>query len=110
MTENNLPEAIKNFVSYTNSADSEKFVSLFTPNAVLNDWGTEYHTPKEIAKWNQTDNIGKNSQFEIVDSKEDGTNQWIVTLKVSGNGFNGVSPFKMIVKDNKLESVQILPD
>jgi len=110
MSESNLPNVINNFIAYTNNADSDKFVSLFAEDAVLNDWGTEYHTPKEIARWNQTDNIGKKSQFELVDSKKDGADTWMVTLKVGGNGFNGVSPFKMIVKDDLLESVQILPD
>lgn len=110
MSEQTLPEAINNFVNYTNTADSENFVQTFTTDAILNDWGTEYEGHEEIASWNQTDNIGKKSQFEVVNAKKESNNTWIVNLKVTGNGFNGVSPFKMVVKDNLLQSVQILPD
>ncbi|MBL3531488.1 nuclear transport factor 2 family protein [Companilactobacillus zhachilii] len=110
MSEQTLPEAINNFVNYTNTADSENFVKTFTTDAILNDWGTEYKGHEGIASWNQTDNIGKKSQFEVVNAKKESDNTWIVNLKVTGNGFNGVSPFKMIVKDNLLQSVQILPD
>lgn len=110
MSEQILPEAINNFVKYTNTADSENFVKTFTEDAELNDWGTKYQGHKGIASWNQTDNIGKKSQFEVVDAKKESDDTWIVNLKVTGNGFNGVSPFKMIVKGDLLQSVQILPD
>ncbi|WP_211089323.1 MULTISPECIES: nuclear transport factor 2 family protein [Lactobacillaceae] len=59
-----LPAAIATFISATNAADSDQFVAQFTTDAVLNDWGTEYHGPTEIAKWNQTDNIGKQSHYQ----------------------------------------------
>lgn len=110
MSEQTLPEAINNFVNYTNSADSENFVKSFTEDAVLNDWGTEYQGQKGVASWNQTDNIGKKSQFKVVDAKKENDNTWIVNLKVTGNGFNGVSPFEMEVKGDLLQSVKILPD
>lgn len=110
MSEQTLPEAINNFVNYTNSADSENFVKSFTEDAVLNDWGTEYQGQKGISSWNQTDNIGKKSQFEVVNAKKENDNTWIVNLKVTGNGFNGVSPFEMEVKGDLLQSVKILPD
>ena len=106
----NLPVAITNFIKTTNNADSTGFVNLFTNDAVLNDWGTEYHGPAEIAKWNQTDNIGKKSHFELVDAKKNPDDSWIVNLKVSGSGFNGMSPFKMLVVGDQLKGVQILPD
>jgi len=106
----NLPVAITNFINTTNNADSTGFVNLFTTDAVLNDWGTEYHGPNEIAKWNQTDNIGKKSHFELVDAKQNTDEIWTVNLRVSGNGFNGTSPFKMSVTGDKLSGVQILPD
>ncbi|ALB29505.1 ketosteroid isomerase [Companilactobacillus heilongjiangensis] len=105
----NLPVAITNFIKATNNADSTGFVNLFTNDAVLNDWGTEYNGPAEIAKWNQTDNIGKKSHFELVDAKQNPDDSWIVNLEVSGNGFNGTSPFKMLVMGDQLKGVQILP-
>ncbi|WP_203639750.1 nuclear transport factor 2 family protein [Levilactobacillus wangkuiensis] len=105
-----IPTVITNFITTTNNADSTGFVALFTTDAVLNDWGTEYHGPSEIAKWNQTDNIGKQSHFELVDATQNNNGSWTVNLTVSGNGFNGTSPFQMTVVGGQLQSVQILPD
>jgi len=105
-----IPTVITNFITTTNNADSTGFVALFTTDAVLNDWGTEYHGPSEIAKWNQTDNIGKQSHFELVDAIQNNNGSWTVNLTVSGNGFNGTSPFQMTVVGGQLQSVQILPD
>lgn len=105
-----LPAAITNFINTTNNADSTGFVQLFTADAVLNDWGTEYHGPVGIGKWNQTDNIGKQAHFELVDFTQNDDDSWTVNLAVTGNGFNGTSPFKMVVVKDQLQSVQILPD
>lgn len=105
-----LPSAITNFIAATNAGDSQQFVAQFTPDAVLNDWGTEYHGPAEIANWNQTDNIGKQSHFELQDFTQDDATTWTVQLVVTGNGFNGTSPFRMTIKDNRLVNVTILPD
>jgi len=105
-----LPTVITDFINTTNAADSAGFVALFAADATLNDWGNEYHGPDGIAKWNQTDNIGKDSHFELVDFQQDSATDWTVQLAVTGNGFNGTSPFKFSVADNKLTLVAILPD
>jgi len=107
---NTLPAAITNFITTTNNADSTGFVKLFTADAVLNDWGNEYHGPAEISNWNQTDNIGKQSHFDLSSSKQNADGSWLVNLKVSGKGFNGTSPFKMVVVGDQLKDVQIIPD
>lgn len=110
MSQTNLPKAINNFIKYTNEGDSEQFVAQFSKDSTLNDWGNIYNTPKEIAVWNKTDNIGKQSHFELVDAKETNTDKWLVNLKVSGNGFNGTSPFEIIIENDLIKSLQILPD
>ncbi|MGX6427722.1 nuclear transport factor 2 family protein [Levilactobacillus yonginensis] len=105
-----LPTAITNFITTTNDADSEQFVAQFAPDAFLDDWGNVYRGPAEIAKWNQTDNIGKESQFALQDFTQDDATTWTVHLNVTGKGFNGVSPFRMTIKNDLLASVEILPD
>jgi len=105
-----LPTAITNFIATTNEADSEHFIAQFTPDAVLDDWGTTYQGAAEIAKWNQTDNIGKQSHFELEDFTQDDAQTWTVQLQVSGQGFNGSSPFRMTLANDLLARVEILPD
>lgn len=43
-----LPAAIAAFITATNAADSDQFVAQFTPDAVLDDWGTTYNGPAEM--------------------------------------------------------------
>ncbi|WP_125546755.1 nuclear transport factor 2 family protein [Levilactobacillus lindianensis] len=105
-----LPAAITAFINTTNASDSAGFVALFTPDAVLNDWGTEYHGTDGIASWNQTDNIGKQSHFELADFRQTDPQTWIVDIVVTGNGFNGTSPFQFTVSQDHLQEVKILPD
>lgn len=105
-----LPNAIQKFIDATNNADSEGFVAAFTTNGSINDWGNEYDGADRIARWNQTDNIGKQSHFELVDFKDQGANKWLVNLKVTGNGFNGTSPFTFELEGDQIKSMVISPD
>jgi hypothetical protein len=83
-----LPNPIQNLIEATNRGDTEAFLACFTADAFLSDWGREYRGRDGIAKWNETDNIGVKSQMQALDVApfEGG---YIVTMKVTGNGFNG---------------------
>jgi len=108
---NNLPQGLQDLILTTNAGDSTKFVSLFASDGVIDDWGNKYIGTERIASWNQTDNIGKKSQFSLVDATQESDNQWLLHIKVAGNGFNGTSPFRfMINEDGKIQSMQIVPD
>ena len=52
------PEPIRRFVDATNEGDTEGFLGTFTANASLTDWGRSFHGREQIARWNQSDNIG----------------------------------------------------
>lgn len=60
----------------------------------------------EIARWNQTDNIGKQSHFDLVDIEGDGPD-YVVTLKVSGNGYNGTGPMTITVDGDHITRLVI---
>jgi len=107
-----IPQVLQDLISMTNSGDSTGFVDLFdATTGVIDDWGNEYFGSKQIASWNQTDNIGKKSQFTLVDAAQESSNQWLLHLAVAGNGFNGTSPFRFVLNDaGKIVSMQIVPD
>lgn len=110
MTTTQIPTPIQNFIDTTNAGDSAAFVANFTPDAVLTDWGTVYAGTDRIAAWNQSDNIGRKSQFTLIAATENTPDHWTVQLRVSGQGFNGESPFNFVVAGDQLASVAILPD
>ncbi|MER8425831.1 nuclear transport factor 2 family protein [Mesorhizobium sp. M0199] len=82
------PDPIRRFVEATNAGDSEAFLDSFTPDAFLSDWGRSFKGREQIARWNQSDNIGVQSRLRILGiAAKDGTCR--VRIAVEGNGFNG---------------------
>jgi hypothetical protein len=79
-------------IDSTNAGDSDGFLAAFADNAVLTDWGRTFTGKSEIAGWDGTDNIGKQSHFELTGVERSG-DQISVGVEVSGNGFNGASTF-----------------
>ncbi|HEX4094347.1 MAG TPA: nuclear transport factor 2 family protein [Trebonia sp.] len=108
MTENQLPGAIQTFIEATNRGDSDAFVAAFTPDVYLNDWGREFHGHDGVRAWNRTDNIGVRSQFELVGAESGSTPaSYAVTLKVTGDGFNGTGPMNFELRDGLIASLRI---
>lgn len=106
-----IPSPISAFIDATNAGDSEAFVAAFAEDGSLNDWGKVASGHDGIRRWDSTDNIGKQSQFELLDiTKESDPETYLVHLQVSGNGFNGVSPFRFTLRGNLIRTVVILPD
>ena len=108
MTESQVPAAIRDFIEATNRGDSDAFVAAFTEDAYLNDWGREFHGHDGVRSWNRTDTIGVRSHFELV-STEAGTTPggYVVTLKVTGDGFNGTGPMNFELRDGRIASLRI---
>lgn len=103
-----LPEPIQRFVDATNSGDTEAFVSLFTEDAYLNDWGREFHGRAGVRSWNETDNIGVDSHFEVLGVRSgDEPDTYIATLRVSGNGYNGTGPLAFTLAGSHIASLRI---
>ncbi|TDD68082.1 nuclear transport factor 2 family protein [Jiangella aurantiaca] len=108
MTSIDTPAPIQVFIDATNRGDSEAFVAAFTDDAYLNDWGREFHGHDGVRSWDRTDNIGKQSHFELVSLEPgDGPDSYVATLKVSGNGFNGTGPMAFQLRDGLIASVRI---
>ncbi|GAA2042426.1 hypothetical protein GCM10009819_31070 [Agromyces tropicus] len=100
MTDTTMPAAIQAFVDSTNAGDSEGFVAAFTEDAYLNDWGREFHGRDGVASWNETDNIGKQAHFDVHGVRAGRMpEQYLVTLTVTGNGYNGPGTFTFDLRD-----------
>ncbi|MFG6444723.1 nuclear transport factor 2 family protein [Microbacterium sp. P07] len=93
MTTTALPDAIRAFIDATNSGDSDAFAAAFTEDAYLEDGGRGFHGRDGVLSWDRTDNIGKRSHFDLV-GIEPGSHSdaYVVTLTVSGDGYNGTGP------------------
>ena len=88
MTTEALPQAVADFFAATNTDDRSRFLAAFADDAVLDDWGHVYAGKDAIAGWNETDNMGVSSHIDVVGSEErDGA--YVVSIQVTGDGYNG---------------------
>jgi len=103
-----LPAAIAAFIDATNRADTEAFVAAFTDDAHLTDGGRDFHGPSGIRSWDRTDNIGVQAQVDLVSAEAGGAEgEHVVTLAVSGNGYNGTGPMRFTVRDGLISRLVI---
>ncbi len=103
------PAAVLRMVEATNAGDSAAFVAAFADDAYLEDWGRGFQGHEGIASWDQSDNIGQQSHFEVRSVRSEGDG-YVVTLAVSGGGFNGVSDFYFEVDGDVIRSMIIRAD
>jgi hypothetical protein len=104
-----LPRAIRDFVDGTNEEDRARFLSAFAGDGSLNDWGREFSGREGIARWNETDNIGRQARFAVhglVPGER--PNSYRLRLTVSGNGYNGPGDFEIGLDDAGLISRLII--
>ena len=102
-----LDPAIQAIFDATNAADSAAFVAAFADDAVLIDWGREFHGPTEIARWNDNENIGVQSQIAVTGFEQSASGSIVVGVQVSGNGYNGGGSFEFDVAGGKITRMQI---
>ncbi|ARJ04318.1 hypothetical protein GCM10010988_30680 [Cnuibacter physcomitrellae] len=105
-----VPAPIRTFIDATNAGDSDAFVAAFTDDGWLDDWGRVARGHAALREWDRTDNIGKRSHFDLVDIREESPGVWLAHLAVTGDGFNGTSPFRFTIAGDRLASVVIVPD
>jgi SnoaL-like domain len=105
-----VPAPLQAFIDTTNRGDSEAFTAVFTEDAVLDDWGRVFHGRDGVAAWNRTDNIGKQSHFDLVGIEAtDDPDEVVATLTVSGGGFNGTGPMAFTFRDRQIARLVISP-
>lgn len=101
-----LPPAIQAFVDRTNAGDAEGVAACFTENAELTDWGRRFRGREGVAAWDGTDNTGVQSRMQVLDWHPSDRG-YLVTIRVSGNGFNGVGKLDFAVTEGKLRELVI---
>lgn len=103
-----VPPAVQRMIDATNSGDHDAFVAAFTDDATLVDWGKVFEGREGVASWDHSDNIGRRSHFEVATVAQDG-DDWVVTLDVTGGGFNGTSDFRFALADDRISRMEIVP-
>lgn len=84
-----LEKPIQTMIDATNRGDSETFLSAFSDDAILTDWGRTFTGKSEIARWNSDENIGTQNHIRVTGVERSG-HSVNVSVVVRGNGYNGV--------------------
>ncbi|MGX5839617.1 nuclear transport factor 2 family protein [Mesorhizobium sp. ArgA1] len=100
------PDPIRRFVEATNKGDTEAFLDTFAADASLIDWGRSFHGREQIARWNQSDNIGVKSNLRIVRIAE-AKGSYHVRIAVKGEGFNGEGDMVFTLDGDRIVSLVI---
>ena len=102
-----LPPIIAAFFHATNTRDFSDFLSLFTPDAHVNDEASDHYGP-EIATWIDRATDYTKPTVTVTHISNDG-NHFVITATVSGN-FPG-SPVQLryyfTLKDDKIATLLI---
>ena len=100
------PDPIRRFVEVTNEGDTVAFLGTFADDAFLSDWGRSFQGREQIARWNQSDNIGVKSHLRIVNiTPAEGT--YRVRIAVKGKGFNGEGDMTFTLDGDRIASLVI---
>jgi hypothetical protein len=94
-----LPPSIQCFLERTNQGDGAGLLECFAPDASLSDWGRHYNRREGVAAWDRTDNIGVQSKITPLNAERSGS-AYHVTVRVTGNGFNGVGIISSMSETN----------
>lgn len=106
----NIPNPIQNFINATNNGNNEELINTFANDAYLRDWFHIFNGHKGVASWNISDNIGKNTHFDIQSIRNgEKENSYTLSVKVSGDGFNGNSNIFFLIKNNLISEMIISP-
>ncbi len=101
-----LPAPIQNFLDATNRGDAKGVVDSFTADAMLNDWGRQFDGHAGVASWDSTDNTGVRSRMEVLSFKPS-ANGTLVTIRVSGDGYNGTGNLDFSLSGDRISQLLI---
>ena len=99
-------DSIRRFVEATNAGDTEALLDSFTADASLSDWGRSFQGREQIARWNQSDNIGVKSHLRIV-RVTPAEGSYRVRIAVTGDGFNGEGDMTFTLDGDRISSLVI---
>jgi hypothetical protein len=101
-----VPAPVQRLLDAANANDTDAFLSAFTTDGVVDDWGREFHGAEAIRGWSDREFIGVRVSLEVVGVEREGEDV-VVTAQVGGEGFNGPSHFTFAVEGERVARMTI---
>lgn len=101
-----IPEPIATFIERVNAHDDEYFLSAFTDDGVVDDWGREFSGRDAIAAWSDREFIGSAGTLTVEEvATENGTVTVIGDWR--SNHANGRSRFEFELVGDRIRRMTI---
>lgn len=101
-----LPSPVKEFVEVVNAHDEQGFLSAFTEDGVVDDWGREFTDRTAIKTWSDDEFLGANGTMDVqrVDDRGDSV---VVVADWRSTHANGLSEFTFDVDGDRIARMTI---
>lgn len=87
-----LPAPVQVLVEAVDRGDTDAFLTSFTPDGIVDDWGREFAGQDRIRGWSDREFIGVRVSLVVTDVVTDGA-QVTISAEVGGDGYTGPSHF-----------------
>lgn len=101
-----LDPTVRRMIEATNAEDTRAFLDTFAEDAVVDDFGRRFTGKTQIAAWSDRENIGTHNRIEVTGVSQDG-DDIILSIQVSGNGYNGGGTFAIHSRDGMIRRMTI---
>ncbi|NQX29884.1 nuclear transport factor 2 family protein [Microbacteriaceae bacterium VKM Ac-2854] len=106
MTSIQIPEPVASFIAAVNNQDNAAFISAFSNDAFVDDWGTKYEGLPAITTWSDRELLGAKGTLTPESVSQKGS-----TITVIGDWrssfANGLSLFRFAIDGDKITSMTI---
>ena len=101
-----VPPPVSRLLEAANAHDTNAFLSAFTDDGVVDDWGREFSSREAIRGWSDSEFIGVAVSLSVTDANvtED---EATILAEVGGNGYTGPSHFTFTLRDGLVSRMTI---
>jgi hypothetical protein len=101
-----IPTPIAAALDAANAHDLDRFLSCFTSDGVVDDWGRTFRGAEAIAGWSDAEFIGVGVTLRVVGvtGSDDRTT---VEVEVGGDGYNGPGHFTFELDGQRVRRMEI---
>ncbi len=101
-----LEPPIKMMIDATNRGDRDALLGAFAGDATLIDFGRTFAGKREIARWNDNENIGTQNRITVTSVDRSGPSV-AVGVTVTGNGYNGGGSLHFALENDRITRLLI---
>ena len=101
-----LPRPLATLLDAINRNDTQAFLTHFSANGTVDDWGTRYQGHASILAWSAREFIGVKVSLQVTSISQQGS-EFSILADVGGQGYTGLSRFVVDFENDKVREMRI---